>query len=153
MSIYFFDSSAIVKRYVPETGSAWVQSLTDPAIGNLLYLVRITGAEVVSAVTRRQKRGQITAADAASSLAAFRRDFTLGFLTVEVLPPLVESAMDLAERHGLRGYDSVQLAAALALRDLCLASGLPAPIFIAADAELNAAATAEGLVVDNPNSH
>ena len=153
MAIYLFDSSAIVKRYVPETGSAWVQSLTDPSAGNLLYVARITGAEVVSAVTRRQKRGQITAADAAVTLAAFRRDFPLGYLTIEVTPLLVESAMDIAERHGLRGYDSVQLAAALELRDFCLASGLPAPVLIAADAELNAAATAEGLIVDNPNTH
>ena len=153
MAVYFFDSSAVVKRYVPETGSAWVQSITDPAAGNLLYVVRITGAEVVSAVTRRQKRGQITATDAAVTLSAFRRDFPLGYLTIEVTPLLVESAMDIAERYGLRGYDSVQLAAVLELRDLCLASGLPAPILIAADAELNAAATAEGLVVDNPNSH
>ncbi len=153
MAIYLFDSSAIVKRYVPETGFAWVQGITAPTAGNLLYVARITGAEVVSAVTRRQKRGQITAADAAVTLPAFRHDFPLGYLTIEVTPLLVESAMDIVERHGLRGYDSVQLAAALELRNLCLASGLPAPVLVAADAELNTAATVEGLVVDNPHSH
>jgi len=41
----------------------------------------------------------------------------------------------------------------LELRDQCLASGLPAPTFIAADNELNTAAQAEGLLVDNPNNH
>ena len=153
MTIYFLDSSAVVKRYVPEAGSVWVQGITDPVAGNLLYLTRITGAEVISAVTRRQKRGQITAIDAAAALTAFRRDFPPGYLIIEVTPSLVTQAMNLAERHGLRGYDAVQLAAALQLRDQCAASGLPAPLFIAADNELNAAAQAEGLLVDNPNNH
>ena len=37
MAIYFLDSSAVVKRYVPEKGSAWVVGITDPASRNLLY--------------------------------------------------------------------------------------------------------------------
>ena len=153
MVICYLDSSAVVKRYVPETGSAWVQSLTDPTAGHLLYLARITGAEVVSAVTRRQRRGQITPPDASVALAAFRRDFPSAFLVIEVAAMVVMRAMGLAESHGLRGYDSVQLAAALELRDQCLVSGLPAPIFVAADIELNAVARAEGLAVEDPNAH
>ena len=30
MSVYFLDSSALVKRYVEESGSAWIQMLTEP---------------------------------------------------------------------------------------------------------------------------
>ena len=33
MAVYFFDSSALVKRYAQETGSAWVEILTDPQAG------------------------------------------------------------------------------------------------------------------------
>ena len=153
MAVYFFDSSGLVKNYISEQGSSWIKTLVDPLAGNILYAAEITGAELVSAITRRQRRGATTPADASAALAAFRADFGQAFFRLDITPGLVATAMDLAERHGLRGYDSVQLAAALALRDLCLASGLPAPILIAADAELNAAATAEGLVVDNPNNH
>lgn len=32
MADYFFDSSALVKRYVRESGSGWVTSLFDPAV-------------------------------------------------------------------------------------------------------------------------
>lgn len=128
MAICLLDSSAVVKRYVPETGSAWIQGLTAPQAGNLLYVARITGAEVVAAVVRRQRRGQIAPADAAVALAAFRRDFP-------------------------RGYDSVQLAAALELNARCLAAGVAPPLVITADAELNRAAAAEGLAVDDPNAH
>jgi len=45
MAICFLDSSAVVKRYVSEAGSAWIQGLTAPQAGNLLYVARITGAE------------------------------------------------------------------------------------------------------------
>ena len=31
MGAYFLDSSAVVKRYVDEIGTSWVNSLTDPA--------------------------------------------------------------------------------------------------------------------------
>ncbi|MDQ2798930.1 MAG: type II toxin-antitoxin system VapC family toxin [Armatimonadota bacterium] len=153
MAIYFLDSSAVVKRYVPETGSAWVKAITDSAAGNLLYVARITGAEVISAVTRRQRRGQITVPDAAVALTAFRRDFPPAFLVIEVAASVVARAMDLAECHGLRGYDAVHLAAALELRDQCRLAGLPEPVFVAADNQLNAAALAEGLAVDDPNNH
>ena len=60
--------------------------------------------------------------------------------------------MNMAERHGLRGYDAVQLAAARELRDQCRLLGLLEPTLVAADRELNAAAQFEGLSVDNPNS-
>lgn len=119
----------------------------------MLYLAEIAGAELVSAIVRRQRRGATTPADAAAAVAAFRADFVRAFFRLDITPLLVANAMSLIETHGLRGYDSVQLAAALELRDFCLASGLPTPVLIAADAELNTAATAEGLVVDNPNNH
>ena len=153
MTIYLLDSSALVKRYVPETGSLWVQGITDPAATNMLYVARISGAEVVSAVTRRQRRGQITAPDAAVALDAFHRDFPAGYLILEITADSVALAMNMAERHGLRGYDAVQLAAALELRDQCRLLGLLEPTLVAADTELNLAAAAEGLMVDNPNDH
>ncbi|MEG4984838.1 hypothetical protein QUB08_03510 [Microcoleus sp. BR0-C5] len=38
MTIYFVDSSALVKRYINEIGSAWVLSLCDPALNNDRYI-------------------------------------------------------------------------------------------------------------------
>lgn len=52
MTAYFFDSSAIVKRYLNEVGSSWVTSLADLAAGNDVYLARIAFVEVISAITR-----------------------------------------------------------------------------------------------------
>lgn len=153
MAIYFFDSSGLVKRYIAETGSVWVQALTDTSSGNVLYVARVTGAEMIAAITRRRRRGGTTPADAAAAISAFRTDFVRAYFPLDVTPGMIARAMDLAERHGLRGYDAVQLAAALELRDQCRASGLSDPLVITADTELNAAALAEGLAVDDPNNH
>ncbi len=52
MAICFLDSSALVKRYIAETGSNWIQTKTAPTSGNLLYVAQITGAELVAAIKR-----------------------------------------------------------------------------------------------------
>ena len=61
--------------------------------------------------------------------------------------------MHLAERYALRGYDAVQLAAALDVNAYWLSLDMPGLILVSADSELNAAAMAEGLNADDPNAH
>ena len=124
-----------------------------PRLPQPSVFARITGAEVVSAITRRQRRSQITPLDSAAALGAFRRDFPSGYLVIEITASVVAKAMDLSEQYGLRGYDSVQLAAALELCAQCRLAGLPELTFVAADNDLNTAAAAEGLTVDDPNNH
>lgn len=53
MAVYFFDSSALVKRYVQETGSAWVIGLTDKQAQNPIYIAGITVVEITAAMARR----------------------------------------------------------------------------------------------------
>ena len=84
MSAYFFDTSALVKRYVNETGSAWVDDLTYLAAGNDIYILRITEIEVTSAVTRRRRGGTLSVTDAATVLAQFRQDLVNEYHVVEV---------------------------------------------------------------------
>ena len=61
--------------------------------------------------------------------------------------------MTLATKHALRGYDAVQLAAALEANDERIANELSPLALISADDELNAAAKAEGLTVEDPNDY
>ena len=46
MAAYFLDTSTVVKRYVRETGTRWVQALTDPAAGHFLFVARIMELEM-----------------------------------------------------------------------------------------------------------
>jgi hypothetical protein len=153
MATYFFDSSALAKRYVTETGTAWVQSLTDPATGNGVYVARITLVELVSAISRRKRNGDLTPAAAAAALYDVRADFASDYQVIEVTAALIAQAETLAEKHTLRGYDAVQLAAAIQVNAAYGVAGQPAVTLISADLELNGAAAAEGLGVDDPNTH
>ena len=109
--------------------------------------------EAVAAITLRARRGATSPGDAATAIANFRRDFALGYFAVPITLAVIGRAMDLTETHGLRGYDAVQLATALQVQAQRQANGLPAIVFVSADNNLNAAATAEGLSVDDPNAH
>lgn len=153
MAVYFFESSAVVKRYVKETGTAWVIGITNPTRGDSIYVARITGAEVVSAIARRGRGGDISGTDGSRAIADFRHDFKHAYRVLEITPALITRAMLLAESHALRGYDAVQLAAALEVNERCLALSIPALTLVSADTALNAAAGLEGLTVADPNVH
>jgi hypothetical protein len=92
MSTYFFDSSALAKRYVAEIGTAWVQSLADPAAENSVYVARITLVELVSAISRRRRNGDLTPTAAAAALADVRADFTSDYQVIEITAALVGEA-------------------------------------------------------------
>jgi predicted nucleic acid-binding protein len=153
MAIYFLDSSALVKRYINETGSAWVLGLFDPTLDNEFFVAAITGVEIVAAITRRARNSNITAADATLVCNQLRRDLQTDYQVIEITEGIISSAMGLAETQGLRGYDAVQLAAGCAINELCVANGLSPIIFVSADEELNLAAVNEGLLVENPNHY
>lgn len=101
MAAYFFDSSALVKRYIIESGTTWVRSLCDPAAGHTLYIARITGAEVIAALARRMRTRSLTQSATQSAMTAFRSDFGSVYLIAELTPALTERAMDLAQTYGL----------------------------------------------------
>lgn len=69
------------------------------------------------------------------------------------LAQLCSPESDKTIHHKLRGYDAVQLAAALELNSILLAAELAPATFVAADDELLSAAQKEGLLIANPNDH
>jgi predicted nucleic acid-binding protein len=74
-------------------------------------------------------------------------------MVVAVTAPIIQRAEDLLDIHPLRAYDAIQLASALAARTRLTEAALAPLVFVSADVQLLAAATAEGLTVDNPNTH
>ena len=151
--VYFVDTSALSKRYIVETGSPWLQGILDPTTGCQAILVRTTMVEMIAAITRRERGRSLTPGDAEVARAEFRTDLKDEYTVMEMSEALANRAMLLAQVHGLRGYDAIQLSAAMEANVLRLMRGESPIILLSSDAELNAAATAEGLTVDNPNSH
>jgi hypothetical protein len=64
---------------------------------------------------------------------------------------LVARAVTSAETHALRGYDAVQLAAAVEVHARGVNLGLPVLTLVFADGDLNEAETTEGFTVEDPN--
>jgi uncharacterized protein len=153
MADSFFDTSALVKRHVDETGSKWVRSLIRAKATYRIYIARITPVEVFAAITRRQHSGDLSAAQAGAMLGHFRRHLDQRYRVIDLTPAIFADAMLKARKRRLRAYDAVQLAAALELRRQHQAAGLAPVTLISADQALNDAATAEGLTVDDPRSH
>ncbi len=153
MNYYFFDSSVIVKNYVQEIGTNWVKSILNNIKSNVIYVVSITEVEVVSAFARRLKGKTLNKADASSALNQFKYDFANDFRVIETESFLLKNAITLSETHTLRGYDAVQLSAALEISKQITSLKIGSITFVSADNELNTAASNEGLNVENPNNY
>ena len=107
--ILFCDTSALIKLLVDEAQSNQMRqiSTTVDAIG----VCRISWAETMAALARLQREDPVSNEDleqARQHLIQSWKTFTI----VEVSQPLVETAGRFADVFALRGYDSVQLAAA-----------------------------------------
>lgn len=81
MTVYYFDSSAIVKRYITEVGTGWVIGTADVGAGNEILISLLARTEVPAAIFKRQREGSITAADAGLAVSDFVSDFSTALLT------------------------------------------------------------------------
>lgn len=108
--IAYFDSSALVKRYITEPDSTEVEALIERAEEAGTSLV--SRAEVSAAIAKATRMNWIGRTEATRALHIFRDQwFTL--VGVEVTEAVVAMADTLAWDHNLRGYDAVHLASAL----------------------------------------
>ena len=135
----YLDTSAWVKLYMDEAESdavtAWLSAATTR------YTVLIAWAEMRSALARAERSGRFVAAIKKTALASAERDWA-DFIVVQPTEAMVRRAGELADRFGLRGYDSVHLAAAEAVSLLLM----PEPLaFVCFDERLNDAARALGM--------
>lgn len=151
MTAYFLDSSALVKRYVQEVGSTWVQTITSERAGNEILVARITWVEVLSAFARLQREDNLPADDRTAVVQAYQDDFDTQYQVVEFDRSVSLLAGVLVQRHPLRAYDSVQLASALMLNSVFSRFPYASFRFVTADQRLLTIAQAEGLPVDDPN--
>lgn len=142
MNHFFLDTSALVKRYVSESGSQWVNTLLSQSAVRA-YISRLTEAEISAALTRR-----LPGTQSSQILRDFDQDVATTYIRLEVTNTIIDDAVQLTRNHRLRGCDSLQLATARQLAQL-----EPTLIFICSDRDLLAVAALDGLTVDNPELH
>ncbi|MBS9533319.1 type II toxin-antitoxin system VapC family toxin [Mycobacterium sp. M1] len=137
----FADSSALVKLYADEPDHADVRELPH------LVVSQLARVEVPAALWRKHRMGEIPTAATAVLVADFEADYfgdadqPPRFSVVAITPTIIDTAARLVGIHGLRAYDAVQLASALAVVD-AVPEGIE---FLAYDGALTAAAASEGL--------
>lgn len=112
--ILYLDASALVKRYVAEMGSLEMSKAIAEA--EIIGTVLISQAEVGAALAKAARAGRLTHEGALTSLQVFRQEWR-DLVRVQVTEMLVARADLLAWDHGLRGYNAVQLAAAILWQD------------------------------------
>lgn len=157
---YFFDSSAIVKRYHREPGTAWVQAICEPRQHPPLYLSQLAQVEVVAALRQVGRTQKLHPSSVDAMMRRFERHMVLSepsraaplYQLVPVTLPVFALASEVCTQywqlrpHPLRSLDAIQLACALAaatdITDVL--------IFVTADMRLAAVAAVEGFRIVNP---
>jgi predicted nucleic acid-binding protein len=111
--ILFCAASALIKLVVEEAGSAQISDAARSA--ECLAVCRIAWAEAMAALAQRSNIQRVNQSELQQARQTFI-DCWNDFAIVEVTQPLVEKAGIYADGFALRGYDSVQLAAAHTLQ-------------------------------------
>lgn len=114
--IVYFDTSALVKRYLRETDSEKVIALINES-ENLFGSVVVAQVEM-SAAFQKAVRMNIASSSMATEIWNDFLDHWQSFTRLRVTVGMIERASDIAWKYGLRGYDSLHLAAALTWQEL-----------------------------------
>jgi predicted nucleic acid-binding protein len=109
--IFYFDTSALVKRYLHEDDSDKVIALlneTDHIFGSIV----ITQVEM-AATFQRAVRMEAASSRLAAEVWQDFLDHWQSFTRLRVFAGTIERASEIAWKYDLRGYDSLHLAGAL----------------------------------------
>lgn len=113
----FCDTSALMKVYINEVGSAQMVALARAA--DSIFVAEITWVEMRAALAQRVRLQSTPVLEADQALERLRAEWPQ-FQKIAADAKLLDEAGDLAAAFGLRAYDSVQLAAASAVHKATL---------------------------------
>ena len=137
MALVYFDSSALVKLVVEETGSDLAAELWDNC--DTALSSRLAYPEVRAALAASMRNHDLDEDDLLAAEHAWE-DFWAATRPVELTSAVEQQAGQLAKSHALRGADAVHLASILAIND----SDLVVAVW---DRRLHAGALAAGVQV------
>ena len=147
MKIYYFDSSALVKRYHSEKGTETVDKIINELEkGDESVISYFTILEIVSALRRKLKNKEITKKVFDMAIATFLSEVTEYFSVRPIDEQILSIATNLVIEHGLKAADSLQLATAKEIVDFTGKS----VVLIASDKELLDTAASEKIKTIDP---
>lgn len=146
MSRYYFDASALIKRYAYEQGTERVVDLVQEATD--LYTASVAYAELVMGFRRKWDEGALEEPELDRLLHDLDVEWE-GFSRVGLTSSLLQLIRDRSRRHPrLRALDAIHLTSALLLQQ----AGIDLA-FVCSDQRLKDAALQEGLQVIDPTDN
>ncbi|MDE0015220.1 MAG: type II toxin-antitoxin system VapC family toxin [Candidatus Poribacteria bacterium] len=149
---FYFDASALVKRYTRESGSEKMLFLfRNVPLGRLLCLT-IGAIEVFWICIRKKNDGRITIGEFTQAIGHLEHEIInnqSNFRKISVPDSLVWNSIDLIETYSLNSVDALVLRSALDTATELRSTG-DRLVLVASDQRLLRAAYAEGLQIFNP---
>ena len=153
MNAFFFDGSALVKRFAAEPGQALVDSLFARVGRERLMCLMLGVAEVAAALIRKRNGGIITPTTYATAMADPRAEIlnSADFAKLASDNSVVNSSISLLEKHPINATDAIVLYVVLQATAQLRADGDDL-VLVCSDRRLLRAAQAEGLLTFDPES-
>ena len=151
---FFLDASALVKRYLHESGSERINFLFANVPLMHLKCLTLGGAEVFWICIRKKNDGRITPQQFTQAVSNLQLEVIAeesAFQTISIPDSLVWDSLDLVETYSLNSVDGIVLRSALDVSEELreISNNL---VLVASDKRLLRAARAEGLLTFNPES-
>ena len=144
----YMDTSALIKLFIEEEGSARVRALAGGRGGAEILLVsRLGFTEASVSLARMVHLGRIYAAELPHHQGSLEDYWDQSIQEVELIEDVLEDARQLAQRFPLRTYDAIHLASAREARRMLRGLFDGEVQFLAFDMALLKAAQAVGFAI------
>lgn len=153
MNSFFFDASALSKRYTTEPGEHLVDRIFDHAVGDRRMCLLIGAGEVASVLVRRRNDGSLSAAMFRLAWDELVREVidAPGFMALGLADDDVRASLPFVPQHGVNITDAILLHMLVRIRALAVAVGDDV-VLVASDQRLLRAAAAEGVPTFDPET-
>jgi len=140
--IYYFDTSALVKRYHREEGTEVVDKIIEGE--SPIYFSTIAIAETISALRKLKSMRKISRKMYEKLVGVFFGEVEKRFVIVPLDDSQILTTIKMIEKHNLRTLDALHLAVASEIKIM------GDVIFVSSDKKLLLAAKKEGFGILNP---
>ena len=148
MTAFYWDASAVVKRYRAERGSAVATEIFSRRTASETFATcQLLRLEVQSSASRALQARELTTDGAARMVTSFLQDYR-GFSVIFLSGQLAIEAAEYVRLYQLKALDALHFAAAMRVRE-----ALPPPMaLVTSDHDLVSAGARAGLTVLDPTA-
>lgn len=148
MNYFLFDTSALIKRYAPETGTPLINQLFESVPRQQMLVPVLVFGELLSILVRKKNSGQISEMSYLQALADSQSEM-INMTIQSVSDDLVWNSLALIEKYSINATDAIILRCALDMAHTILTLG-HSLVLVTSDIRLANSAQLSNLVVWNP---